>query len=209
MFKRIVIFIIAIFLCGLGIAVSTQADLGTTPISSLPYILTFMTPFSFGITTIMINVVFLFVQLLILKKEFKKVYYLQLVVTLFFGTFIDLGMHLAEPFKTTNYLCQIIMLIVGSAILALGVLLEVFANLLYVPGEGVVKAISAKTGKEFGKMKVVFDWSLCLMAIILSLVVLGKIQGLREGTLLSAFLVGGFICLYRKLWQAISFRVKF
>lgn len=202
--KRIIIFIIAIFCCGLGIAASTQADLGTTPISGLPYVLTFMTPLSFGVTTIIINIVFLIIQILILKKDFRKIDYLQLVVAFFFGAFIDLGMHLTAPFKSNIYIYQVLLLIAGSAILALGVSLEVYANLLYVPGEGVVKAISYKTKKEFGKMKIVFDWSLCIMAIILSYLVLHKLQGLREGTIFSAFLVGGFVCLYRKLWGKLK-----
>lgn len=201
LFKRIIIFIVAIFLCGFGIAISTQADLGTTPISGLPYILTFMTPFSFGTTTILINAVFLLIQILILKKEFKIFDCLQLVVTLFFGFFIDLGMYLAEPFKTNIYPRRILMLIIGSAVLALGVYLEVRANLLYVPGEGLVKVISKVTRQEFGKLKILFDWSLCLIAIILSYSVLGELKGLREGTILSAILVGSFVCLYRRLWS--------
>lgn len=195
---RIIIFIIAIFLCGLGIAASTQADLGTTPISSLPYVLTFMTPFSFGVTTIFINICFLIFQILILRKNFRKVDYFQLLVTLFFGVLIDIGMHITAYFKSDIYICKLLLLIVGSAILALGISLEVYANLLYVPGEGLVKAISFKN-KNFGKTKVLFDFSLCVLSIILSLAVLHKVEGLREGTIISAILVGTFICLYKKL----------
>lgn len=67
--KRTFLFIIAIFCCGVGIAASTQADLGTTPISSLPYVLTFITPLSFGVTTIIVNLIFIILQLIILKKN--------------------------------------------------------------------------------------------------------------------------------------------
>lgn len=193
-----IIFITAVFFSGLGIAVSTQADLGTTPISSLPYVLTFMTPFSFGTTTILVNILFLLTQMLILRKDFRKIDYFQLPVTLFFGIFIDIGMHIVAPFKTDVYILQVLMLVLGSAILALGVSLEVYANLLYVPGEGVVKAFSSKYKKDFGKVKVKFDVSLCVISIILGLVVLGKIEGLREGTIISAVLVGSFVCLYDK-----------
>lgn len=203
MFKRIIIFLSAIFFCGLGIAVSTQADLGTTPISSLPYVLTFMTPFSFGATTIFVNIIFLLTQIIILKKDFRRLDFLQLAITLIFGIFIDFGMHIAAPFKTDVYSLQILMLVIGSAILALGVSLEVYANLLYVPGEGVVKAFSYKYNKDFGKLKIMFDISLCVMSIILSLIVLDKIQGLREGTILSSILVGSFVCLYHRLYSKI------
>ncbi len=199
-YKKVLIFVTAIFLCGFGIAITTQADLGTSPISSLPYVLTFITPLSFGITTIIINVLFIIVQLIILKKEFKFFDLLQIFVGLIFGLSIDLGMYLSAPFKPNVYCLQVLMLLVGSAVLALGITLECLANLLYVPGEGVVKAIAYKTGKEFGKLKIGFDCLLCSFAILLSVLILHHIRGLREGTVISALLVGWFVCLYHKIF---------
>lgn len=196
---RISVFVTAIFLCGLGIAITTQANLGTTPISSLPYVLTFMTPLSFGTTTFIINILFLLFQAIILKDKFRKRDYLQIAAALFFGFFVDLGMHIASYFTPENYFEKILMLTIGSAILALGAALEIAADILYVPGEGIVRAISIKTGKEFGKIKIIFDISHCIIAIILSAIVLHSIKGLREGTVLAGFLAGGFIQLYCKL----------
>lgn len=204
MIKRIVLFFIAIFLCGFGIAMTTQANLGTTPISSLPYVFTFICPLSFGTTTFIINMIFILLQILILKKEFKKKDFLQIIVTLFFGFFIDLGMHISGFFKTDVYFMQIIMLVIGSAVLALGVMLEVIADFLYVPGEGLVKAISYKTKIKFGKVKTGFDVVQTVGAIILSLLCLHSIQGLREGTIISALLVGNFVNVYSKLWKKIK-----
>lgn len=198
-YKKVFIFILAIFLNGLGIAATTRANLGTTPISSLPYVLTFMSPLSFGTTTFIINMLFLLAQKFVLKKDFKKRNYLQIVVTLFFGAFIDLGMHILAPLQTEGYFSQIVLLIIGSATLALGVSLETLADIMYVPGEGIVRAVNIKTGIEFGKLKIWFDILQCVIAIVLSLVVLHSVKGLREGTILSAFLVGEFVCLYYNL----------
>lgn len=184
----------------MGIAITTQADLGTTPISSLPYVLSFITPFSYGVTTIIVNILFLVTQILVLKGDFRKIDYLQLVVTLFFGLFIDLGMFLTAPFRSDIYVIQLLMLVIGSAVLALGICFEVYANLLYVPGEGVVKAFSQKYKKDFGKLKILFDITLCILSIILSYAVLGKIRGLGSGTVISAILVGSFVTLYRGIW---------
>ena len=85
-FKKIIIFVLAIFLCALGIAVSTQAELWTTPISTLPYVLTFIAPLSFGVSTAIICAVFMLLQILILKNNFKLVEYLQMAVAVFFWT---------------------------------------------------------------------------------------------------------------------------
>lgn len=204
LFGKIVTFTSGVFFCGLGIAFSTQAGLGTTPISSLPYVLTFMTPLSFGTTTFLINMLFILGQKIILGKNFKPVQYLQIIVTLCFGFFIDFGMFLSQAFKTSDYFSQILMLIIGSAILSFGVTLETKADIMYVPGEGIVRAISKKTGKPFGKIKIYFDFAQCIAAILLSIVVLNKIEGLREGTLIAAFLTGYFVLIYTKIISRIS-----
>lgn len=206
MAKRIILFFIAIFLCGFGIATTTQAGLGTTPISSLPYVFTFIFPVSFGATTFIINMIFILLQMLILREKFKKKDYLQIVVALFFGFFIDLGMHISGFFKTDIYFLRIIMLVAGSSILAAGVMLEVVADFLYVPGEGLVKAVSYKTNIAFGKVKTGFDVAQTLAAIILSLLFLRSIQGLREGTVISALLVGNFVGIYSGLRTKIKTR---
>lgn len=109
-------------------------------------------------------------------------------------------MYLTAPFKSEIYINQIILLIIGSAILALGISLEVYVDLLYIPGEGLVKAIAKN--KDFGKTKTIFDISLCILSIIICVIILHKIQGLREGTILSAILVGNFVTVYQNFLRA-------
>lgn len=206
LYKKIIIFFAGLFFCGFGTAISTQAGLGTSPISSLPYVLTFITHLSFGTTTFIVNMFFILTQVLLLKKDFKKTQYLQILVTLCFGFFIDLGMYLAAPFKMDIYGGQLLMLIIGSAILAFGITLEVIANVMYVPGEGVVKAIAQKTQHKFGNVKVLFDASHCVLALSISLLILHAVHGLREGTMLSMLLVGNLVILYGKIWNKLAGR---
>ncbi len=98
------------------------------------------------------------------------------------------------------------MLIIGSAILAFGITLEVIANVMYVPGEGVVKAIAQKTQHKFGNVKVLFDASHCVLALSISLLILHAVHGLREGTMLSMLLVGNLVILYGKIWNKLAGR---
>lgn len=171
---KLAVFIIAVFISGLGIAISTSAGSGTSPVSSLPYVLSFIFPLSFGTTTFLLNLIFVISEKLILKKNFKNIQYLQIPVALLFGFVIDFGMYLVYPFKTNVYSNQIIMLLAGTAVLALGISLELLANLIYVPDEGFVWAITAKSPYEFGKNKVIFDISLCIISIFASLIFLNK-----------------------------------
>ena len=74
------LFLISILIMGLGISLVTIADLGTTAISSLPYVLSFVFPFSFGTFTALMNIMFVFIQILLMKKEFPKEQYLQFFI---------------------------------------------------------------------------------------------------------------------------------
>lgn len=200
MARRIFIFIVGIFLCSMGIALQTQPSLGTTPISSLPYVLSLVCTLSFGTTTFLVNIVFIFLQVLMLRKNFHKSYYWQIGVTLIFGIFVDLSMHILSFVVARDYITQLVMLILGAMVMGLGIFLEVRADVCYVPGEGLVKAISKKFKLNFGKTKISFDIMLCVLAGFLSLLEFHSIYGLREGTIISALLVGNFVRLYQKIW---------
>lgn len=74
--------------------------------------------------------------------------------------------------------------------MAAGVSLEVKAGGVVLAGEGVVLAICKVLPAKFGYMKVVFDVTLVVTACILSLVFTGRLQGVREGTVAAALMVG-------------------
>ena len=185
--RRISVFILGLGLSGFGVAMTTQAGLGTTPISSLPYVLTFLMPLSLGMLTLLLNVFLVFGQVLLLGRDFRKIQYLQIATTGVFGFFIDLGMFVLEPFRTGNYLLQLIMLFCGCAILGLGISCQLTADVMFIPGEGFVKALSARLKKEFGLIKISFDFSLVAWVFI------SHLTGIREGTAIAAFAVGLFV----------------
>ena len=54
---RLAMFAVGIFLMTFGIALSCKADLGTSPISSVPWVMSMFLPFSLGDITIMMNIV--------------------------------------------------------------------------------------------------------------------------------------------------------
>ncbi|MBP2653616.1 MAG: putative rane protein [Firmicutes bacterium] len=205
---RIVLFLIALFFMGLGIGLITRANLGTSPISSVPYILSLIIPLTFGELTFLFSIFCLLVEIIILKKEFPKEQYLQVLVGPFFGCFTDFGMYVFSFLRLNSYIDQVFALIVGCAILALGVYLQVVANVIINPGEGVVKVIANKIGKEFGNVKVMFDFSLVIIGVIISLCAFGTIKGLREGTIISAILVGPITKIYKSIFEFCSYKQK-
>lgn len=197
-FKRYLLFIIGLFVNSLGICFIIKADLGSSPISSLPYTISLKSPISLGTLTFILNLFLIAGQMLILKKDFKKREWLQLPISVLFGIFIDLSMWMISWIHPELYFMKLVVLIVGCAILGLGVSLEVVANVVMLSGEAFVQAISLKKKKEFGMVKICFDTSLMVLAIILSLILYGAVLGVREGTIVAALLVGMFARFYNK-----------
>ena len=190
LFRQCLLLTGGLALAGFGVALTTRAGLGTSPISSLPYVVTFITPLSFGMTTFAINVFFVLGQVLILRRAFPVAQYGQLGVVLLFGLFIDLGMWLGGLWVPASYWGRLAEVALGSVVLAAGIALQIHADLLLNPGEGLVKALCRVTHVRFAWTKMGFDVSLVLLALTLSLVALHGVFGLREGTVVAAFAVG-------------------
>ena len=185
---------LGMFTSASGIACVAQAQLGTTPISSTPYVLAAITGFTFGQTTFWVNVFFVFMQWVLLRKLFHWKTLWQIPSVWVFGLFIDLGMQLfasaAQWDTASGWWAQMLMSLTGNVILALGIVMQVESKTLVQPGEGMVLASSVRFKKSFGNMKIVNDVLLVLLALVLGFAFLGGPVGVREGTLVSAVMVG-------------------
>lgn len=184
---------------GLGISLVTIADLGTTAISSLPYVLSNTYQLSFGTFMALLNITFVFIEILLLKKAFPKEQYLQFFVGPLLGLSIDLCMYLFSFLQPSSYIWQVIMVFFGSVIIAFGTVLQLAANVVNNSAEGLVKVLAIKAKKEFGIVKLFFDVSLVVAAVVISLFAMGRIIGIREGTIISALIVGPMMRLIRKV----------
>ena len=175
--KRYAIFAIGLFINSLGVSFITTADLGTSPISSIPYVLSLNAPLSLGQFTILFNLLIVLVQLPILKKQFQWEHWLQVPVTLLFGWFIDLTMVPLAAIAPQTYLWKLGFLLLGCLILGFGVYLEMAANVAMLPGESFVRAVSTTWHRDFGLTKIVFDVSMSLTAAGLSLILAHTLDG--------------------------------
>ena len=200
--KRYIIFLIGLFINSLGVSLITKANLGTSPISSIPYVLSLNFPLTLGNFTIIFSLLLIFLQLLILRKNFKPEYYLQIPVSILFGYFIDFTMILLAFVQPESYPSKIIYLLIGCVILGFGVYIEVLADVVMLPGESFVRAIVQTWNREFGSTKVCFDVSMAVIAAVLSFVLAHRLDGVREGTVIAALLVG-FIA--RQFGKALTF----
>ena len=188
--KRYLIFLVGLFVNSLGVSLITKANLGTSPISSIPYVLSLNFPFTLGNFTIFFSIFLIVLQLIILRKNFKLEHILQIPVSIIFGYFIDLTMVLFSWVNPELYIMKIIYLLIGCLILGVGVYMEVLADVVMLPGESFVRAIVLTWKTNFGTTKICFDVSMSVIAAVLSFIFAGSLAGVREGTVIAALLVG-------------------
>ena len=189
--KRYLLLLIGLSIMAFGVAFSIKASLGTSPISSVPYVISLFTPLTVGTATISMHCVFILLQILILRKNYHPIQLMQLPVAFFFGYLTDFGVWAVQGITCNTYWQQWIVCIIGILLVGLGVSLEVKAGDVVLAGEGVVLAICKVLPKvKFGYMKVGFDVTLVAIACVLSIVFTGRLQGVREGTVAAALLVG-------------------
>ena len=138
---RILVLMVGMFLATVGIALVTLADLGTTPISTVPYVFSVITGYSFGLATFVVNLFFVLGQILLLRKKFPLWNILQVPLVAVFGFFIDVSMHLFSWISLSTYWEHLALSVTGNAVLALGVLMQVRSKTIVQPGEGIVLAV--------------------------------------------------------------------
>jgi len=195
--RRSIVLLTGLFILTLGIALSVKANLGISPVSSNPYIYSLGFPLTMGMFTVILNIIFILLQMALLRSHYQWIQLLQLPVAMVFGAFTDLALYLvSSDVHVSNYLLQWVFCILGIALVALGIYLQVKAKVIYLAGEGLCLAISKTFHVEFGKVKVGLDCTLVAIGVISSFIFLHELRGIREGTIAAALLVGTTVRLY-------------
>lgn len=188
--KKWILLLVGLSIMAFGVGFSIQASLGTSPISSLPYVTGQMTGLTVGNTTIILHCVLILGQFLLLRKDFKLISLLQLPIAIFFGYMCDFALWIERGITTSSYLLRWVLCVIGILLVAIGVSCEVVAGVMQLAGEAFVLTICQVFHTPFGRTKVGFDVSLVVISAVLSLIFLHGLYGVREGTVAAALLVG-------------------
>lgn len=192
---RYITFIVGLYFLSLGIVFIVTSTLGTTPISSVNYVVTLHTPISLGTATFLINVLLIIGQFWLIRaghgtRKDRVEILLQLPFSLLFAIFIDLNMALTGSIVPTSYPMALALLGAGCISQAVGVVLELKPNVAIMSAEGFVKYAARRYNKDFGRLNVIFDVTLVSSALLLGLACSGHIEGVREGTVIAALSTG-------------------
>ena len=193
---RIIMFITGIACMTFAIALSCKADLGTSPISSVPWVLSMCTPLSVGLLTIIMNFVFIALQPLLLRAFYWRELMGQVILTVPFGYSIDFFMWVLQDVNPKTAAAKWAACLLSIVILAFGVFLEVRAKIFFAAGEGLVNVVTFITRRKFSLIKNGFDITLVAISVAISLLEFGGLRGVGLGTIAAAVLVGRMIYIY-------------
>ena len=204
--KRLFIYITGFVILAAGVNISKTAQLGISPVSAIPYAMELIWGISLGMATFLFNIMVIGMQIILLRKNYKPLQLLQLVCTYLFGLFITytsreyLLFWLPLP---SFYLMKILYLLISIIVIGIGASLYLIPNFVPLPAEGLAKALVelSKDKIKFSNAKVGVDSFMVLISALLSLVFLGGLKSVREGTILAALLIGkvvGFVFRHYK-----------
>ena len=183
-----------LFLMTLGVSMSVKSNLGVSPVSSIPYTITCITGLEMGKATIVFHVFLVALQILILRKAFRKKNLLQVVVGVIFGYFTTFSNYLFSFLPTPEVLIVRFLMMFGSVVLiAVGIFFYLPADIIPLAGEGAMQAISDTTEVVFNKVKIGFDVSMVVVSLAACLLVLRELGSVGVGTIITSVLVGAVL----------------
>lgn len=198
--KRLVIFILGIFIMAAGVSFSVKSNLGVSPVTSVPFVLSRIFGQSLGTWTIYYYIFCMALQAIILRRDYKLINLFQIGASFAFGWFTDLTTALLHILPMTdNYLIRFIYLAAGICCVAFGILLYLNTALIALPTDGTVQAIEYKGHFKLHIVKIFYDCISTALALILSLVFLRGINGLGVGTVVAALGVGRMLGVFTAL----------
>lgn len=195
---RIAIYTVGLFCLSMGVAFSVNSNLGVSPITSVPYVLSKISGNNLSLWVIAANTALVGLQILLLRRRFPPINLFQIIFSVIFGYFTDFTKFLLGDLVIPTYLGQLSMLFISIIFVALGVALYMEVNLVPLAQEGFSSVVSKVGNIPFHRAKIYVDCSWVALAIFLSLIFMQKIEGIREGTLITAFAVGRILPLFRR-----------
>ncbi len=180
----------------IGVALSVDSNLGTSPISTLPYVMNLYNGISIGTYTAILHAIFILIQFILLGKKFRPARLMQIPAAIVFGALTDLAIWAFSWIHLTTYLPKLLLTLIALLFTSFGISLEVRSHAWMIAGEMTVDAISRVTGIKFRNVKIIFDSSLVVISAVLALVFFHNPLGngaqtiIREGTLVFAIFTG-------------------
>ena len=203
--QRYMLFLIGLFIASMGVAFSTKAGLGTSPVASVPYSVSLVNQtLSFGSWLNLLSLIQITIQVILMKGKCNYIEIgIQTVLAFVYGYLTDFSCWIIRSLSPETYLMQFVFMLLGCFILAFGIWVQLKGAVAMLPGEAMNRAISMVTGRQYENIKIFFDILYIAISAIICFVFLGRLEGVREGSIIAAIAVGNIIKLYERIYYKL------
>ncbi|MBQ8012527.1 MAG: hypothetical protein IJ265_13330 [Oscillospiraceae bacterium] len=204
--RNYTLFLIGLFIASMGVALSTKAGLGTSPVAAVPYSISLINhTLTFGWWLNLLSVLQIFVQIILLRRKCKPVeIMIQTILAFVYGYLTDFSCKLIAGIHADTYLMQFVIMLISCLVLGFGIWIQFKGGVAMLPGEAMNRAISEISGKRYENIKIFFDVLYIVIAAAICFLFIGKLEGVREGSIIAALLIGNIIKLYNRLFESIT-----
>ena len=206
---RGLVYLAGLLILAFGVTFAVNSNLGVSPVTSVPYVISLLLNVSLGTCTTVVYCIYILLQIPLQGGKFQPALVLEIVFSTIFGWFVDGVKLILGDFCLPGYVGQIGMLAISIVLIALGLFLYINVKLVPMPAEGLVTCIADKLGKPMSTIKTLFDCGSVVVSSTLGLIFLGRLMGVREGTVITALLVGKLVGVFSKRLSPILDRICF
>ena len=207
-------YIIGLIMLAFGTALMTRGGFGMSMVVAPAYILhlklsQILPAFTFGMAEYLLQAVIIAVMMLILKRV-RLTYLLTFATTVLYGLLLDASLLVLPKIETGEYFIRVGLYIVGIFMCTAAIALLFKTYFPPAAYEVFVKNISNHFNIKLFTFKTVFDCGFCAIAVAMSILLLGRLEGIGIGTVICALVYGTLIGLFTKLFdKAWVFKDKF
>lgn len=201
--RRIVVYVVGLWVMALGIAFAVNSDFGVSPVTTLPYVCGRILGISVGTGTMVAYTAYIIIEALVYRKEFKLIYILQFPAAIMFGYFTDMCKALISPLGTPGtIITKVLFVLIGVVLLGAGLCGYLEADIMAIPPDALAVAFAWLFKKPLGNVKRIFDLCIVASSLILSLVFMHDYQGIWIGTIIAALGVGTMLNFWSKVFRS-------
>jgi Predicted membrane protein len=202
--KKILALIVFIIIAGSGISLVLKANIGVGAWDALATVGANLFNIKIGTVGIILNISCVFFQIVLLRKDFKLMQLLQIIISFALGSIINFVLYdLLGGFNVeANYLLQMTLFIVGIVVCSFAVAAIMVLDIITLPLEGACSAVSSITKKSFPVLRQLVD-VISIVIVLIATFTLNLDPIIREGTILAMLVFGPLLGIFMKVHKNI------
>lgn len=196
---KFIIVAINIIITGIGGSLGLKAAVGVGAWDALSQSISRVIDIKVGTFSMLLNISCVFIQLALLRKEFKLNHVIQIFVSILLGYVVNFMVYdVYSKITINNYFINIMLLVLSCVICAVSISVIMTIDFISFPLESCCLVISKKFDKKFGVIRQFVDIVAIAIALAVAFIFNESIT-VREGTIIAMIIFGPMLDLFMKI----------